>query len=177
MIEIKQKAPNFRLKNQGNTFTSLNDLIGHKVFLYFFTDINDLRCQVHAAHYAMEIENFQKHNYIVVGISGNSVEDLMVQSKRLFIPFLLLSDFDCEVRKAYQVWNEKITFGNAYHITNRCSLLIDEKGIITKTYKRAHIMKNGKEVIEFLDKKKEKEEWRKLSRRKKEKLKRLRSNL
>ena len=172
MIEKGQKAINFSLKNQMNLITELADFHGRTVFFFFFPNVDSLNDQAHMISVAKEHSHFQELQVTVLGICGSSVEQLAQQSKRLYIPYLLLSDADGTVRKAYDVWNRKMTFGTPYWITARTSLLIDEMGIIYKTYRRASIETNAQEVVAFLQHRHEKEEWRKLSRRTKERLRR-----
>lgn len=163
---------NFRLKNQGNTWTELHELTGHKVFLFFLSDVQTLDNQVHMINYAKEIAWFQRLGVIVIGICGSSVAEIKEQSDRLYLPFILLSDESGEVRKAYDVWNCKITFGTERWITSRTSLIIDEHGMILKTYKRANIERNVYDVLEYLQHLHDKASWRMLSRRTKERIRR-----
>lgn len=172
MIEKGQQAINFSLKNQWNTDIELTQFTGQKVFLFFFPAVDSLNDQVHMINVAKEYAHFQQLHVAVLGICGSPVEQLAKQSRRLYIPYDLLSDEDRTVRKAYGVWNQKMTFGTPYWITARSSLLIDETGMVYKTYRRAPIDTNAQAVVAFLRHQYEKAEWRKLSRRTKERLRR-----
>lgn len=176
MIEKGQKAIHFALRNQANQMTTLSDFYGQKIFLFFFPSVDSLNDQVHMISVAKEYEHFERLHVAVLGICGSSVNQLAIQSRRLYIPYLLLSDAEGTVRKAYDVWNQKMTFGTPYWITARTSLLIDETGTVYKTYRRASIDTNAQEVIAFLQHRYEKAEWRKLSRRTKERLRREQKN-
>lgn len=160
------------MRNQGNTWTSLHELLGHKVFLFFISDVNTLENQVHMISYAKRIAWFQALGVIVVGICGSSVPELKEQSDRLYLPFILLSDPDGKVRNAYDVWNCKVTFGVPRWITSRTSLVIGEDGIVMKTYKRANIERNAFDVLTYLQHLHDKAQWRTLSRRTKERIRR-----
>jgi len=172
MLAKGQKAPNFYLKNQYDEWVELASLRGRKVFLFFFSSVDALDNQTHMISYAKQIAWFNQLNVSVIGICESEVTEIYEVSSRYHIPYLLLSDADCKVRKLYDVWNKKITFGTERWITSRTSLLIDEAGWIYKTYKRAHIDTNADEVLQYLQHQHEKAEWRKLSRRKKERIRR-----
>ncbi len=171
-MEKGQKAINFSLKDQMNMTIRLSDFIGHKVFLFFFSEVNSLNDQVHMINVAKEFTHFQQYHVSVLGVCGSTVEQIIQQSHRLYIPYYLLSDADANVRKAYGVWKQKMTFGKPYWITARTSLLIDETGIVYKVYRRAAVDTNAQEVVAFLQHQYEKDEWRKLPRRTKERLRR-----
>lgn len=172
MIEKNQIAPNFQLKDQGNNLVTLSSFRGHKVFLFFFPEINTLNDQVHVISYAREIAWFQRLGIIVIGISGSSVEELYEQTERLFFPFLLLSDQDAVVRKLYDVWHYKAVFGTKRWITARTGLIIDENGVVLRTWKRINLESHAYEVLDYLQHRHDKEAWRKLSRRTKERIRR-----
>ncbi len=172
MLAKGQEAPNFYLKDQYDEWIELATFRGRKVFLFFFSSVTVLDNQTHMINYAKQIAWFNQLGVSVIGICESEVTELYEVSSSFHIPYLLLSDADCKVRKLYDVWNKKITFGKERWITARTSLLIDENGRIYKTYKRANIDTNATEVLQYLQHQHEKAEWRKLSRRKKERIRR-----
>lgn len=172
MIEKNQVAPNFQLRDQGNNLVELEKFRGHTVFLFFFPAIDTLDDQVHVITYAKEIAWFQKLGVIVMGISGSSIARHNEESQRLFLPYLLLSDTDASVRQSYDVWNYKAVFGIKRWITARTALLIDKEGKIIKTWKRINIERHVYDVLDYLQHQHDKAEWRKLSRRTKERIRR-----
>lgn len=172
MIEKNQMAPNFQLRDQGNNLVSLEGLRGHKIFLFFFPGISSLNDQVHVIGYARQIAWFQRLGIIVIGICGSEEKDLYAQSQRLSLPYLLLSDADATVRKQYGVWVEKAVFGKKRWISARTALFIDESGMIVRTWKRINLESHAYEVLDYFQHLHDKAEWRKLSRRKKERIRR-----
>lgn len=174
MIDANQMAPKFCLANPENEWTSLDEFAGKRVLLYFYQDIERLECQIVAIEFAKRIQHFIYHNVIVIGISPNSVAQLRMQSTRLYLPFHLLSDSNLEVINLYETWNKKITYGFERWIVTCCALLINEDGEIVKTFKRVGPVEGAKNIMEYLDAKREKEDWRKLTRSQKEKIKKQR---
>jgi len=176
MIGKGQKAPDFCLKNQKGEWTELSMFSGQKVCLFFFSDVDTLNDQLYVINYAKEITRFQDLNVTVIGICGSSVTALAKQSQRLYVPYVLLSDVDGDVRRSYDVWNRKMVFGKERWITSRSALLIREDGIVYRTYKRVNIERHVYEMLAYLQHWQEKEEWRKLSRRTKERIRREQAN-
>jgi thioredoxin-dependent peroxiredoxin len=64
----------------------------------------------------------------------------------------LLSDENSDVCEKYGVWNEKINFGKKYFGIIRSTFLIDEKGEITKEWRKVKVEGHVDEIIEELDK-------------------------
>lgn len=172
MIEKGQKAIPFTLNNQYDQEIALADFYGQQVFIFFFPGVDTLNDQVHMMRVAQEYEHFRHLHVAVLGICGSTGEQLAIVSRHLALPYFILADEDGAVRRAYDVWNQKMTFGTPYWITARTSLLIDETGLIYKTYRRAAIETNAQEVVAYLTHRHDKAAWRKLSRRTKERLRR-----
>lgn len=171
MIEKGLQAPNFILSDQHDQRIVLNAYRGTKVCLLFFSTVTSLDNQAFLINYAKMIDYFTILGIKVIAVCENSTEELRTACKQLHIPFSVLADSNYEVRKRYEVWIRKITFGKERWITVRSSLLIDENGIILKTYKRAAVETNATEVLTFVKHYNDKAAWRKLSRRTKERMK------
>ncbi len=172
MIDKDLQAPDFYLQDQYEQWIKLSDYRGEKVCILFFSSITSLDNQAFLINYAKRINDFHLFKTDVIAICGDASDELNTICKRLHIPFSILADTDHKVRQCYDVWNQKITFGEIRWITSRSSLLIDETGRVYKTYKRANIETNAADVLEFIQRNNEKAAWRKLSRRAKEKKKR-----
>ena len=172
MIDKDLQAPDFYLQDQYEQWIKLTDYRGEKVCIIFFSSIASLDNQAFIINYAKLINEFNHFKINVIAICGDTSADLKATCNRLHIPFSILADTDHKIRQHYDVWNQKITFGEIRWITSRSSLLIDETGRIYKTYKRANIETNAADVLGFIQRNNEKAAWRKLSRRAKEKKKR-----
>lgn len=170
MIEKNKMAPSFCLESQNHTWMNLEQLRGKKVFLFFLPKSNCLSDQVQLMSYVSEYRRFLKLNVEVIGICGSPMEDIQEIAFYFKLPFLLLEDRNHLAREAYGVWREKVTYGIRRSITSRSTLVIDESGIVIKTYKRIKAESNVQEVLEFLEQLAEKNAWRQLSRREKEKI-------
>ena len=152
MLEIGTKAPLFSLIDKEGKKVNLSDFIGKKVVLYFYPKDNTPGCTRQACAFRDNFEKFNENDVIVIGISKDSIESHAKFSENHSLPFILLSDPDLEVIKAYDVWQEKTNFGKTYFGIVRSSYIIDEKGVIEKVFKRAKPDTNAEDILKYLDK-------------------------
>lgn len=102
-------APEFTLPAVNDEDVNLLELVGKCIVLVFFP-------QTFTTFSTMEIRQFvQQHialqtlDATVIGISVEPVEALKTFAQQENIPFLLLSDFERKVAKAYGVYAEEIS--------------------------------------------------------------------
>jgi peroxiredoxin Q/BCP len=62
--------------------------------------------------------------------------------------YLLLCDEQKDVLKAYHAWGKKKLYGREYEGIKRISYLIDEKGMILKTYEKVETKSHAQDVLE-----------------------------
>jgi thioredoxin-dependent peroxiredoxin len=129
MIEPGSTAPGFRLQTSSGAYVSLEDFRGKKnVVVYFYPKDFTRGCTAEACEFRDSYEEFKNFGAEVIGISGDdpkSHENFVAKHK---LPFILLSDPDGSVRKAYGV---KKTLGL---IPGRVSFVIDKNGIVRHVF-------------------------------------------
>lgn len=150
MLEINTKAPSFTLLDEEGRSHSLKDYLGHKVVLYFYPRDNTPGCSNQACGFRDLYPSFLEKNAVVIGISKDSINSHKKFKEKYNLPFILLSDPDKEVIKAYDVWKEKKSFGKTSMGVVRTTYLIDEKGMIIKAKTRVKAATNAKETLEEL---------------------------
>ena len=150
MLEMGTKAPLFSLRDKDGKNISLSDFVGKKVVLYFYPKDNTPGCTRQALAFKDNFAHFIKNDVIVIGISKDSVKSHSQFVEKHSLPFILLSDPDLEVIKAYDVWKEKVNFGKTSLGVVRTSYIIDENGIIEKVFKRVKPDINAEEILKYL---------------------------
>ena len=151
MLEIGSKAPYFSLANEKGEIISLKDFKGHKVILYFYPKDNTPGCTKEALAFKELFAEFEKRDVIVIAVSkDNSRSHLNFKTKH-DLPFILLADPEHQVIEAYDVWKEKKLYGKVSMGTVRSTYVIDEDGVIIKSYPKVKVNENAKEVLAFLD--------------------------
>ena len=92
----------------------------------------------------------QEKGAIVLGISKDSVKSHKKFESNYDLPFTLLSDESTETIQAYDVWVEKSMYGRKYMGIERSTYLIDEKGIIIKTFQKVKATSHVEDVVKEL---------------------------
>ena len=150
MLKEGTKAPDFTLPDQNGRRVSLSDFAGKKVVLYFYSKDNTMGCTRQACAFAEYHKDITAGNAVVIGISRDSVDSHKRFADKYTLPFVILSDPELEVIKAYEVWGEKKKLGKTAMGVIRSTYIIDEEGMIEKVMEDVRAMTNVFEVLEAL---------------------------
>ena len=152
MLELNVKAPDFTLSDKEGKQVSLTDFLGHKVVLYFYPKDNTPGCTRQACAFAGAYDEFQRMGVTVIGISKDSVASHVKFAEKYNLPFVLLSDPDLQVIRAYDVWQEKKMCGKVSMGVVRTTYIIDEEGKISHVMPKVKPDTNAAEILEILKK-------------------------
>jgi peroxiredoxin len=122
-------APDFTLYNTQKEQISLSSLKGQKVILLFIPAAFSSTCTREFCLVRDELTYYNDLNAKVFGISTDSVWSLEAYKKEQRLNFELLSDYNKEVCRLYDVLNEEFAFGMK-GVAKRSAFVIDEDGII-----------------------------------------------
>ena len=147
MLEIGTKAPEFELQDQNGDLHKLSDYLGKKVVLYFYPKDNTLGCTKQACGFSEMYPQFVEKNAVVIGVSKDSVKSHKKFEENHNLGFTLLSDEQLDTIKAYDVWKEKKNYGKTYMGIERTTYLIDEKGIIIKSFGKVKAADNPSQML------------------------------
>ena len=150
MLEKGMQAPNFTLCDKDGREITLSELRGRRVVLYFYPKDNTPGCTRQACAFAAAYEGFKSKNVEVIGISRDSVASHAKFAEKHDLPFILLSDPELEVIRAYGVWKEKKLYGKLGFGVVRTTFIIDENGIIEKVMPKVKPDTNAAEILSEL---------------------------
>lgn len=150
MLTAGTKAPDFTLHDKDGNSVSLSDFAGRKVVLYFYPKDNTPGCTRQACAFAAAFEEFKSIDAVVVGVSRDSEASHRKFAEKYELPFVLLSDPELEVIKAYDVWQEKKNYGKVSFGVVRTTYVIDENGVIEKVMPKVKPDTNAAEILEYL---------------------------
>ena len=150
MLCVGQKAIDFKLPNENNEMISLSSFLGKKVVLYFYPKDNTPGCTKQACAFKNAYDKFKKEDIVVIGISKDSSKSHLNFKKKYDLPFILLSDVEHKVIEAYDVWKEKKLYGKTYMGITRSTYVINEEGVIIKTFEKASPDNNAQDILNFL---------------------------
>ncbi len=142
-IAVGQKAPNFSLMDAAGKIYNLSDFRGKKLALYFYPKAGTRYCTREARSLRDKFTTLEEKGITIVGISGDSRKELKNFSARYNLPFLLLSDPNQSVIKAYDAK------GLFFKIFNkRKTFLINEQGIIVAIITKVDIDNHAQQIID-----------------------------
>lgn len=150
MLEANTKAPDFTLTDKDGNAVSLSDFRGKKVVLYFYPRDNTPGCTRQACAFAGAYDAFKKLNAVVIGISKDSTASHQKFAEKHSLPFILLSDPELTVIKAYDVWQEKTLYGKLGFGVVRATYIIDEAGNIEHAMPKVKPDTNAAEILAYL---------------------------
>ena len=147
MLNTGDKSPSFSLKNQENETVSLQDFKGKKVLVWFFPKASTPGWTVQGQGLRDEFQKFQDNDVEILGMSADSVKAQKSFCDKQEFPFSLLSDPSKETIKTYGAWGPKKFMGREYEGIHRYSYLIDEKGIVERTYPKVKTKTFAQDVL------------------------------
>lgn len=153
MLTVNTKAPDFTLNDQNGNPVSLSDFSGKKVILYFYPKDNTPGCTRQACAFAEANEAFSSFGAVVIGINRDSEASHHKFADKYNLPFILLSDPELDVIKAYDVWQEKKMCGKVSMGIVRTTYIIDESGKIEKVMPKVKPDTNAEEILAYLNEK------------------------
>ena len=130
MPQLNDKAPLFELKNTNKEAVSLSDHIGKPIVLSFFQGAYTGVCDTEMCSLRDNMDSFNDLNATVFGISVDSPWANGAFSKEYNLNFDLLSDYNRDVIKQYDVTFEGLGGLEGYESSNRAVVVIDTQGVI-----------------------------------------------
>jgi peroxiredoxin Q/BCP len=149
-LAIGNKAPDFSMVTDDGSTVSLATLAGKNTVLYFYPKDDTPGCTVEAKDFRDHIEQFKKHDGIVIGVSRDSVKSHVNFKEKYCLPFPLASDENGAACENYGVWVEKSMYGKTYMGIERTTVLIDKKGIIRQIWHKVKVEGHVAQVLEAL---------------------------
>ena len=87
---------------------------------------------------------------MIIGISKDTVASHKKFEEKYSLPFILLSDPELDVIKAYDVWQEKMNYGKPVMGVVRTTYLIDENGVIIRAMDKVKAADNPEQMLQML---------------------------
>lgn len=150
MLEKGMKAPAFTLPDSDGKSVSLSDFVGKTVVLYFYPKDNTPGCTRQACAFKAKNDEFKAKNAVIIGVSKDSSASHARFAEKYGLPFVLLSDENLDVIKAYGVWQEKKLYGKVSYGVVRTTFVIDGDGVITAVMPKVKPDTNAEEMLAML---------------------------
>jgi peroxiredoxin Q/BCP len=149
-VAMGMKAPDFTLPGSDGKDHTLS---GQSTWtlVYFYPKDNTPGCTVEAEMFRDTHADFKKRKIAIWGISPDSMSSHIKFRDKFNLPFVLLSDVDKKVVRAYGVWGKKKFMGREYLGTFRHSFLVRPDGVVFKTYTEVKPALHAHEVLADFD--------------------------
>jgi len=152
LLEVGDKAPAFRAKNQDGETMSLSDFKGRPLVVYFYPKDDTPGCTKEACSFRDGWSKFKKRGVAVVGVSTDDEKSHRKFADKFSLPFPLLADPEKKIVNDYGVWGEKSMYGRKYMGTNRVTYLIDGKGKIAAVWPKVKPDGHADQILEAVGK-------------------------
>ena len=146
-LNIGDKAPNFKGKNQDGKTVQLSDYKGKKLVLYFYPKDNTPGCTAQACNLKDNFDALLKAGFEIVGISADDEKSHTKFITKFDLPFDLIADTDKVIHDAYGVWVEKSMYGRTYMGTARTTFIIDDKGQLEDIIRKVNTKDHTSQII------------------------------
>ncbi len=140
------KAPLFESTDQYGNLISLSNLKGKKVILYFYPKDDTPGCTAQACNLRDNYQMLQSKDYVVLGVSPDSLKSHAKFAAKYELPFSLLADPEKVIVKLYEVWGPKKFMGRNYEGVHRITFVIDEMGIITEVITKVETKNHAAQI-------------------------------
>lgn len=148
MIEEGSPFPDFSLADQDGNVVSLSDLRGQKAVIYFYPKDDTPGCTIEACEFRDSAPRVAGAR--VLGISPDDAKSHRKFVDKFGLNFTLLADEGHALADKLGIWVEKSMYGKKYMGVDRTTYVLDEKGTITKIYRKVKPEGHAAEVLSTL---------------------------
>ena len=146
-----EKAPGFLLEGSDGKQHDLKQYAGKTVVIYFYPKDNTPGCTREACGFRDNYKELTDKGIIVLGVSKDGIAAHRKFITNYSLPFVLLSDPDFSMMKAYEAYGEKVMCGKKSLGTIRSTVIVGADGIVKKQWaKVAKAEQHPDQVLEYL---------------------------
>jgi thioredoxin-dependent peroxiredoxin len=143
---LNTPAPAFCLPAPDIPEVCLDQFKGTWIVLYFYPRDNTPGCTIEAMQFNASLEKFAGLGAQVIGVSGDSIESHRDFAAKHSLKFLILSDAEHTVLKAYDSWKPLSVAGREFFGTQRDTFLINPAGTIVAVWRKVSPRGHADEV-------------------------------
>ena len=151
-VQLDQAVPDFELPSTGDKTFRLSEQLGKNILIYFYPKDNTPGCTLEGQNFRDNIEEFNQHNTIIVGVSRDSVRVHENFKAKQAFPFELLSDSEELACTLFDVLHLKKNYGREYMGIVRSTFLINDKGVLKQEWRNVKVKDHLQQVLEALEK-------------------------
>jgi peroxiredoxin Q/BCP len=146
-VAMDRKVPAFALPATGGRTWKLADAAGKPLVVYFYPKDATSGCTQEGEAFRDLYPKFRQAGVQIVGVSPDSVASHEKFKAKYAFPFELLSDEDRAACQLFDVWKEKSLYGRKYMGVERCTFLLDAKGVLRREWRKVKVRGHADEVL------------------------------
>jgi peroxiredoxin Q/BCP len=127
-----KKAPDFELEGSDGKIHALRDYCGKTVVIYFYPKDNTPGCTKEACGFRDLHQDLQKMEVVLLGVSKDTLKSHDKFISDFALPFVLLSDPEAKMMRAYGAFGEKVMYGKKTLGTIRSTVVVGPDGLVVK---------------------------------------------
>ena len=144
---MNQLVPDFTAESTIKPF-NLSDYKGRNLVIYFYPKDNTPGCTTESIGFRDAYPAFQAANTAVVGISRDSLKSHENFSKKLDLPFPLISDPEEVLCNQFDVMKVKKRYGKLSRDIERSTFLVNAKGELVQEWRNVKVAGHVEEVLQ-----------------------------
>ncbi|MBI4947280.1 MAG: thioredoxin-dependent thiol peroxidase [Bacteroidetes bacterium] len=152
VLQEGDNAPDFSFINSEGKKSSLKNLKGKRIILYFYPKDDTPGCIAESSSLRDNYRMLKKKGYEVIGVSKDNKKSHVRFSKKFKLPFTLIPDTKKKIIKSYDVWGKTIFMGKIFDWIVRTTFVIDEKGKIKKIIRNVDTARHAEQILNDLGK-------------------------
>lgn len=149
-IDLSFEILNLQLEGDDDKQHSLNDFKGRKIVLYFYPKDNTPGCTTEACDFSRLNKMYSDAGYKIIGVSKDSITEHKSFKEKQDINFLLLSDPDLLLHKAFKSWGIKKVWGASVTGVIRSTFLLNESLEIISAYRNVRAKGHAERILKEL---------------------------
>ena len=146
-LSMNQPVPDFTAESTIKPF-NLSDYKGRNLVIYFYPKDNTPGCTTESIGFRDAYPAFQAANTAVAGISRDSLKSHENFSKKLGLPFPLISDPEEVLCNQFDVMKVKKRYGKLSRGIERSTFLVNAKGELVQEWRNVKVAGHVEEVLQ-----------------------------
>lgn len=146
-LQVGDKAPDFKAKDQSGNLHELKDYSGKKLVVFFYPKASTPGCTNEVCNLRDNYETFINENYALLGVSADSAKRQENFKQKHELPFPLIADEDKSLINAFGVWGPKKFMGKEYDGIHRKTFIIDENGVIENIIEKVKTKDHAAQIL------------------------------
>jgi peroxiredoxin Q/BCP len=150
-INPGQAVPDFVVPATSHKNVHLRALRGYRILMYFYPKNHTPACTIETQDFGANYQRFRNQNIIVFGVSRDTLDSHERFKRAQSLPFELISDSNEALCKLFGVLREKELLGHTITGLVRSTFLIDEQGILSRSWLDVDARSHVHGILDELD--------------------------